>query len=458
MSILYNQSILKNFFYLYAALFILFLFNFFTDIAALGTIVSFTAFAVLFISWLFASRLFRMIGAAFVSVGVILSLTAGESLMTVVTNTTSNLPLLFFFSILPWIGTVVKVGGLDESITDMVQDEQNRVEKIYGRSLFTTYFLGVFLNLSAIYIIQQVISDLFKKASVSLRHEFIIKSTLRAFSLAVIWSPLEVVVGLTVDSTGLSYFTLLPWLILCSLVTCLSEIYISRKEFRNVTLDAPFKNVNKKELRHSILKMIVLLASFMSLVMTLNIFSSLGFVMTVALIIIPFSFITALIMQKFELFLKGGWTAWRNHNNTLQNFAVLFLSLGIFSEGFNVSPLPGLMQQVFGYIDSFVVLILILIMLVIYALAMFGVHPIATLAILFEVLNPIINADNVLSIAIVMIVCGLSIAPAAPYGLNATMTSQYLGINPYRITKTNIGFAFRMGFITIAIAMIPMLF
>jgi len=164
MSILYNQSILKNFFYLYAALFILFLFYFFTDIAALGTIVSITAFAVLLISWLFASRLFKMIGASFVTVGIILSLTAGESPMTIVTNTTSNLPLLFFFSILPWIGTVVKVGGLDESITDMVQDEQNRVEKIYGRSLFTTYFLGVFLNLSAIYIIQQVMSDLFKKS------------------------------------------------------------------------------------------------------------------------------------------------------------------------------------------------------------------------------------------------------------------------------------------------------
>src|SRR5699024_10937256 len=170
------------------------------------------------------------------------------------------------------------------------------------------------------------------------------------------------------------------------------------------------------------LKMIVLLASFMTRVMTLNIYTYLHFTITLPLIIIPFSFVTDFIMQKFELFLKGGWTAWRNHNNTLQNFAVLFLSLGIFSEGYNVSPLPGLMQQVFGYIDSFVVLILILIMLVIYALSMFGVHPIATLAILFEVLNPIINADNLLSIAIVMIVCGLSIAPAAPYGLNATMT------------------------------------
>lgn len=458
MSILYNQSIIKNFFYLYASLFILFLVYFFSNISALGTIVSFLSFAVLLVSWLFASRLFKMIGAAFITIGVTLSLSAGDSLLTIINNTTSNLPLLFFFSILPWIGTVVKVGGLDESITEMVQDEQNRIEKIYGRSLFTTYFLGVFLNLSSIYIIQQVLSELFKKATVSLRQEFIIKSTLRAFSLAVIWSPLEVVVGLTVDSTGLSYFTLLPWLILCSVVTCLSEIYISRKEFRNINFDAPFKEVNKKELKHSIIKMVILLVSFMALVMTLNTFSGLGFIMTVALIIIPFSFVTAIVMQKFELFVKGGWTAWRNHNNTLQNFAVLFLSLGIFSEGFNVSPLPGLMQQVFGYIDSYVVLILILIMLVIYSLSMFGVHPIATLAILFEVLGPIMNSENMLSIAIVMIVCGLSIAPAAPYGLNATMTSQYLGINPYKITKINIGFAFRMGFIAIAIAMIPMLF
>ncbi|WP_411842301.1 hypothetical protein [Salinicoccus sp. HZC-1] len=458
MSILYNQTILRNFFYLYASLFILFLVYFFSNIAALGTAVSFLSFAVLLISWLYASRLFKMIGAMFISVGIILSLMAGDSMHTIMSNTTNNLPLLFFFSILPWIGTVVKVGGLDESITEMVQDEQNRVEKIYGRSVLTTYFLGVFLNLSAIYIIQQVLSELFKKATVSLRQEFIIKSTLRAFSLAVIWSPLEVVVGLTVDSTGLSYFALLPWLILCSFATCLSEIIISRKEFKNVALDAPFKDVNKQELRRSIIKMLILLVSFMSLVMTLNIFSDLGFVMTVAMIIIPFSFVTAMIMQKFEIFVKGGWTAWRNHNNTLQNFAVLFLSLGIFSEGFNVSPLPGLMQQVFSYIDSYTVLILILMMLFIYALAMFGVHPIATLAILAEVLGPIMNADNILSIAIVMVVCGLAIAPAAPYGLNATMTSQYFQINPYKITKLNIGFAFRMGFIAIAIAMIPMLF
>src|SRR5699024_9404248 len=211
LNILHNQTILRNFYYIYAALFILFLIYFFSGIGALGILVNYMAIGVLIISWSFSSMLFKMIGGLFIAAGVIFSLTSGEGLGAIIGNSTSNLPLLMFFSLLPWIGTVVKVGGLDESITDMIQDRANRVDKIYGSSVFTTYFLGIFLNISAIYIIQHVLNDLFNKASTSLKNEFIIKSTLRAFALAVIWSPLEVIVGLTVDSTGVSYFTLLPW-------------------------------------------------------------------------------------------------------------------------------------------------------------------------------------------------------------------------------------------------------
>ncbi|WP_020006136.1 hypothetical protein [Salinicoccus albus] len=453
MNILYNQTLLKNFFYIYTLLFILFLVYFFTDIAVIGTALSFLALGVLIISWLFASRLFKMIGMAFTAAGIILSLASGESAFAIISNTTSNMPLLFFFSVLPWIGTVVKVGGLDDSISDMIQDDNNKVENIYGRSVFATYFLGVFLNISAIYIVQQILENLFKKATLTLRNEFIIKTTLRAFALAVIWSPLEVIVGMTVGATGLSYFALFPWLLLVSITTGIVEVFIGKKDFRGITLDADKHDTDKNAMTRSIIKMLVLLVSFLSLVMVLNTFSDIGFIMSVALIIIPFSFATAIVMQKFEYFIKGGVAAWRNHNNTLQNFAVLFLSLGIFSEGFNSSPLPQLMQTVFGYFDGVVILILLMIMAVIYALAMFGVHPVATLAILAEVLSPIMTPDNVMSIAITMVVCGMSISAAAPYGINATMTSQKMGLNPYHITKTNMSFSLRMGLIGILFSM-----
>ena len=457
LNILYNQTLLRNFYSIYAALFILFLIYFFSGIGILGGFVNYLAIGVLIISWIFSSRLFKMIGGLFVAAGGIFTLTSGGGIETIISNSTSNLPLLMFFSLLPWIGTVVKVGGLDESITDMIQDRKNRVDKIYGSSVFTTYFLGIFLNISAIYIIQRVLNDLFKRAPVTLKNEFIIKSTLRAFALAVIWSPLEVIVGLTVDSTSVSYFTLLPWLLLTSIIVGLIEVFMTRREFNGITVDAEFDEINSSALRKSIIKMLILLVSFLSVVMFFNMNSELDFVLTVALIIVPFSFVAAFVMKRFPIFLKTGWSTWQNHNNHMQNFSVLFLSLGIFSGGFNSSAAPDVMQQVFDYVDSFLILILLLIMAVIYGLAMIGVHPVASLAILAEVLTPVITPANALAIGIVMVVCGMGISAAAPYGVNATMTAQSMGINPYKITKMNMGFSLRMGLTGILIAMIALM-
>lgn len=457
MNILYNQTLLRNFYYIYAVLFILFLIYFFSGIEVFGPFVNAMAVGVLIISWIFSSRLFKMIGGLFVAAGTLFTLTAGGSVGEIISNTTSNLPLLLFFSVLPWIGTVVKVGGLDDSITEMIQDRANRVERIYGRSVVTSYFLAVFLNLSAIYIIQNILRDLFKNETVGFMNEFIIKATLRAFALAVIWSPLEVIVGLTVDTTGVSYFTLLPWLLVTSIIVGVTEVFLTRREFNGFTIDAPFDEINSQALRRSIIKMVILLISFLSIVMFFNMNSDLEFVMTVALIIIPFSFVTAFLMKRFPIFIRTGWRTWKNHNNHLQNFSVLFLSLGIFSGGFNSSAAPDMMQQVFSYVDSFLVLILLLIMAVIYGMAMIGVHPVATLAILAEVLVPVLTSENALSISIAMIVCGMSISAAAPYGINATMTAQAMGINPYKITRMNIGFSLRMGLTGILIAMIALL-
>lgn len=457
LNILNNQALLRNFFYIYATLFVLFLIYFFSGIGVLGQLVNYLAAGVLIISWLFASRLFKMIGGLFVAAGAIFMLTAGGSVGEIISNTTSNLPLLLFFSLLPWIGVVVKVGGLDQSVTQMIQDEANKVEKIYGRSVVTSYFLAIFLNISAIYIIQNILRDLFKNESVSFMNQFIIKATLRAFALAVIWSPLEVIVGLTVDSTGVSYFTLLPWLLLTSVIVGLTEILLTRREFKGMTIDAPFDEINSRALRSSIIKMVILLVSFLAVVMFFNVNSDLDFVMTIALIILPFSFAAAFVMKRLPIFMKTGWKTWKNHNNHMQNFSVLFLSLGIFSGGFNSSAVPEMMQQVFGYVDSFLILILLLIMAVIYGLAMIGVHPVAALAILAEVLVPVLTPENALSISIAMVVCGMSISAAAPYGVNATMTAQSMGINPYRITKMNIGFSIRMGLTGILIAMIALM-
>ena len=138
----------------------------------------------------------------------------------------------------------------------------------------------------------------------------------------------------------------------------------------------------------------------------------------------------------------------------MQNFVVLFLSLALFSEGFNQTAIPKMLQQVLGQISEYTLLIFIFITVIYFVMGLIGVHPVATIAILIEILNPLFGIINPMSIGIVLIVSALATAASAPYGINATLTSQMIGVSPYYITKVNFPFSIVMSVVGIVIAMI----
>src|SRR5699024_11397678 len=86
LNILYNQTLLRNFYSIYAALFILFLIYFFSGIGILGGFVNYLARGVLIVCWIFSSRLFRMIGGLFVDAGGRFPLGSCGGMWTVMTD------------------------------------------------------------------------------------------------------------------------------------------------------------------------------------------------------------------------------------------------------------------------------------------------------------------------------------------------------------------------------------
>ncbi|MCM3729343.1 hypothetical protein M3226_27480 [Neobacillus cucumis] len=64
----------------------------------------------------------------------------------------------------------------------------------------------------ALTLSQEVLQSSLQNIPQKIRKIFISKTTLRALALALIWSPTEIIVAITVDSTGISYLSLLPWL------------------------------------------------------------------------------------------------------------------------------------------------------------------------------------------------------------------------------------------------------
>nr|WP_309098491.1 hypothetical protein [Fredinandcohnia onubensis] len=443
----------SHFFIVYGLLFLLFISNVFIDSFILHQLISWCAVLILLLSWFWASNLFKGISTFFIVTGAFMSLWSKTPWYEIPGQTSSTLPMLVFLSVLPWMSAAFSVGEYDQKLGSIIQSKTNQLSDLYGKGLYTTYSLLIFINISAIYVAQQILMEKLKNVEIGKRNDFIIQTTLRAFSLAVIWSPMEIVVGMTVDATNISFLTYLPWLILCSFLIAMIDVLISKKQFTGIQVDTKELHIDKKTLWIALSRLFIVLFLFLSTIVIINELYQLNFILTVSLIIFPFAFIWSMFMRSTAMFLKGGWQSWQFYNNRMQNLVVLFLSLAFFSNGFNQTNLPNVLQSVLNQISGYSILIFIFITVVYFTFAMVGVHPIATLAILIEILRPLFGILNPLSIGIVLIVSGLASSASAPYGINATLTSQQLGINPYHITKKNFLFSILMSTVGIVIAM-----
>ncbi|WP_269758228.1 hypothetical protein [Thalassobacillus sp. C254] len=79
------------------------------------------------------------------------------------------------------------------------------------------------------------------------------------------------------------------------------------------------------------------------------------------------------------------------------------------------------------------------------SMSMIGVHPVATVGVLIEVLPPLYEIINPMSIGMVLVTGALATACAGTYGITVTMTSMNTKQNPYRITLRNLPFALTYG-------------
>lgn len=428
----------------------IYLVNIFLDHNVLLYMAGIIAIPVFIISFAAASRLFKILGTFFIGAGVILFVVSGESAAQIPIFLTSNMQLLAFLAVLPWMNSVVHAGRFDRKISQLLRADVDDLGKLYARSSITSYLLVCFINLSALPFSQQVLQDNLSAVSKKLRESFVSRTTLRAFAIALAWSPMEIMVAITIDATGVGYAAYLPWLLLCSLLVLAIEMLWGRIEFRKhpyTPANQKMKNesINWKTLIFKIIELFAALSVFLMAVLLIGNWTGFNFILTVTLVLIPFSMCWAFVIQRWHTFRIVGWSMWKQRTTNMQNFVVLFLALGLFSSSLNETPVLTLMQTPFEAASGFPLAILLLIQFTYLGLSMVGVHPIATIGILMEILPPLYETMNPLSIGIVLITGGLATATVGTFGITVTMTAQNTMQNPYKITYRNMPFALLYG-------------
>ncbi|MFV8830513.1 hypothetical protein [Alkalihalobacterium sp. APHAB7] len=438
-----------NLYWIYTSILFLFIVNTFIENLIITYIVGILAVPMLGISFLGATRLFRVMGTIFVVIGFGLYIYSGLPIYEIPLYTTSTMPLLAFLTVLPWMNSVVRSGRYDRRIYEIMKVNVGDLGKLYVRSSFTTYILCTFINLSALSFTQDVLKKNMAKIKKQISDSFISKSTLRAFALALAWSPMEIIVAITVDATGVSYLTYLPWMFLFSFIIFTLDSLWSKKKLRQIPYhsagDGITRKINSRNIIIQIFKLLLALTAFLVTVITISNYFNLNFILSVTLVILPFSFGWALLMKRWHSFCAIGWKTWKVRTNNLQNFVVLFLSLAFFSSSLNETPFLQVIQQPFLGASDQPLVILILIQITYLLMSMIGVHPIATIGVLIEVLPPLYELINPVSIGIVLITGALATATVGTYGVTVTMTSMNTNQNPYRITLRNMPFALFYG-------------
>lgn len=439
----------------YSMVLILHIVNTFLGNDTLQYIVGILAIPMLLVSFLGATRLFKILGSVFILLGLSMFFSANLSINDIPTFLTSNMSLLAFIAVLPWINSAVHVGKYDQRINQLLKENVDHLGAFYSRSILTTYTLMTFLNLSAVTLSQDVLIKNMKRVSKRIRDQFISRTTVRAFSLALIWSPMEVMVAITVDYTEVNYLVYLPWLIMISLIGLGLDIVWGRSSFKAIPYEPAIvenKAIDLRSIFKEIGKLFIALILFLTTIILVSHFFALNFILAVTLVIIPFSVIWVLLMKRWYYFKVFGWRVWKERTNHMQNFVVLFISLSIFSNSLNQTSILQIIQKPFSAFAAYPIVILFFILITYFLMAMVGVHPIATIGVLYEILKPMFVVINPVSIGIVLIVAAMATSSSATYGVCVTMTSMNTGQNPYRITLTNLPFTFMFGIISILIA------
>lgn len=446
---------MKHLYIFFALIFLLHIISVFFPNPYLSYILGVFSIIMLAISFGRASRLFQILGIGFSVIGVLLFSSTTLTVWEVIPLLAENLSLLTLLAVLPWMNSAVQAGRFDKLMQHLLRGNVRNLGQLYQRSTTAMMSLTAFLNVSSATIAQDILVDNLKPIQKKVANKIIMMATLRGYSLALPWSPLEVLLAMGIFITGVNYAELLPWMILITVLmygldSLWGRLYFKKYPYPDVQLSNPHQQNNQN--RSKVIQLVIALCSFLLLVIGIGNLFDLEFILTVTLLVFPFACLWALAIGRWKSFWTIGWYRWKNSMNNMDNFVVLFVTLALFTSMLNESPVLLMLQDPLLFVSDHPILILIIIQLLFVVLSMFGVHPVATMGILSGISPVLIDILSPLSLAVSLIIGGVSTVPIGTYGLVVTITSMSLKQSPYYITYYNLSYSFVFSAIGIMLA------
>ncbi|MFC7322556.1 hypothetical protein [Halobacillus campisalis] len=449
-----RNRFLQHLYIFYSLVFLLNVIHVFWPNPVLYTVIGVAGMVMMVISVPRADRVFKILGGILLAAGSFFFISSGVSAGKIPAFFAGNVGLLFLLSMLPWMNSVVKAGRYNKLLHALLQGNGNRsLGPLYVRSEATMVSLAAFLNLSSATISQDLLINQLKHVKTKVRNSFVAMTTLRGYSLALLWSPLEILLATSIFITGANYLVVLPWMLLIALLGITIDAGIGKWLFSNYELEeqtSVLKRLSdhKKKLGGFLLALVLFLVVVVFLVNVIQF----DFLFAVTIAIFPFAFLWAVLLKRKRSFLTIGWPTWKKQTNHLSNFIVLLLALSFLTESLNVSPYLEYLQNPIIALEGHPLLIMLFIQAAFLVMTLLGVHPLATMGIFGGISELLMGALPPVTLTILLASTAIATVPSAPYGLIVTLTSISLRMNPYKIVMKNLPHSLVLGFLGVLVA------
>lgn len=390
-----------------------------------------------------AVGLYLVTGLIFLIAGGILFILSGLPLYTFFLHFDAMLGLLSLFFMLPFLNSLIHVGHYDTQLNRLLSLKTENMNQLYKKSSFVTHILGIFLNVAMIPLLVKSLQKSLARFPDSIRNHVYSANILRSYALALSWSPFEVLVSVVIDSTGLKYYQIAPIMFLIMILLILSDWKLfSFKDYSKSSFHIEENGSSYiRRIKKKILQLAFMLLAFITVVTLVDEVTGHGYLFSVVLTIIPFTLLFSFSLKKVRQYLQITIPHWKERTANLSNYMFMFLSAGFFVEmAIQTKEIEYIRSMIISKVDQ-PFLFYCIIGGYFLLTAMAGFHPLISLTLLVSIISPVIDAIAPLPLSIVLIAVSTATVMYSPFSVSVSLLADELKINPYKITRWNIGYS-----------------
>ncbi|WP_404324036.1 hypothetical protein LG298_10390 [Cytobacillus firmus] len=419
----------------------------------IDSLLSILCFFIVVLTFRLTKKFVQILGGVFLTLGAFLLWTSSSEWQQYIFAFGPMLDLLTMFTLIPILGIPVKLGRYGEGIQAIIQKRVKTSGHLYMMTSGISYFFSIFMNLATLPMTYYSIRPTLGSFPVRNKERFMSRAISRGFAMPLIWAPVTPIVGIVITMTGVSWGTILPYVIPLSILGLAMDWFIGSRQSQPMKLPhsadesvhetAAALEVTNDSRPGRVFQILVAIAIFNVLVSFAETQVSLPFLILVSLIVIPFAFSWSLFLRKGKEFGHQLSDHFNSFAMSMKDQFFIFLSTGFFISAINISKANAIL---FDWIAAFisvagVEIFLIILPLIPLGLAFLGLHPAVSLALMIEGVNPeaIGISPHILTVA--MLSGAVSAFLVGPYNATLGLMSNIIKVDSYKVSSWNLPFA-----------------